>query len=99
LFELDEPRARAALFNRLEPAALSILPELRAWRDLLDHTEAGHFRQSGSGSSFFGLFREREPALVALARIAARARAQGLRQRGAWVTRPAGHGARLVPRT
>jgi 4-diphosphocytidyl-2-C-methyl-D-erythritol kinase len=96
VFELGEVAARTLLFNRLEDAALALLPELRDWRSVFDETDSSHFRMCGSGSSFFGLFRERASAAAALDRIAVRARARGLEIRGAWVLHPAGHGAKSL---
>ena len=98
LFDLGEGAARGALFNRLEAAALSHYPELRAWRETLDRAGAGHFRLSGSGSSFFGLFRDPQEASGSLERVLQAVRGRSLSVRGAWLTRPAGHGARLTGR-
>ena len=86
--------ARAALVNDLEASALRLHPELARWRTLLDDEGAGHFRLTGSGSSFFGLFAERPAAEAFLARLRAsrKARDHGLRSafvasaRGAGVT-------------
>ena len=93
VFDLGEAAARNSLFNRLEDAALALLPELRAWRALFDANAASHFRLSGSGASFFGLFRERELAAASLERLLAAATSRGLPSRGAWVLHPAAHGA------
>jgi 4-diphosphocytidyl-2-C-methyl-D-erythritol kinase len=97
VFDLDEAAARNSLFNRLEDAALALLPELRAWRALFDAHGASHFRLSGSGASFFGLFHDRAQAASALDRLRAAARARGLSPRGAWVLQPAGHAVRVAP--
>jgi 4-diphosphocytidyl-2-C-methyl-D-erythritol kinase len=91
--ELSASAARRYLFNRLEAAALEAFPQLRAWRELLDGCAAEHFRLSGSGASFFGLFDHRVEAQQALERISSRARSQGLELRGRWLTQPSGHGA------
>jgi 4-diphosphocytidyl-2-C-methyl-D-erythritol kinase len=91
---LDE--ARRACHNDLEGPALTIHPELRAWRALLDANGAEHFRLSGSGASFFGLFREPEPAREILADLEARAARLGLQVRGRWLGVPSGRGARLL---
>jgi len=48
--------ARASLQNDLERAALRSHPALESVRAALDAGGAAHFRLSGSGSSFFGLF-------------------------------------------
>ena len=87
--------ARASFFNHLEEAALRAVPELRRWRLLLDGVGAAHFRLSGSGSSFFGVFDTAEAAQEALEAVTQEARNQGLALRGRWVTRP----ARRVSRT
>jgi 4-diphosphocytidyl-2-C-methyl-D-erythritol kinase len=97
LLAFDEPAARSACSNRLEPAALCAVPELARWRRVLDECELGHFRLCGSGSSFFGLFARRADADAAVARIAARCAALSFALREARVVRLAGHGARLVP--
>ncbi len=87
---------RAQLFNDLEPAALAAVPELSEWRRVLDRVGADHFRLSGSGSSFFGLFDEASVASQCLAEIASLASEQGLGLRATRVAAPSGHGARLV---
>jgi 4-diphosphocytidyl-2-C-methyl-D-erythritol kinase len=79
---------RRALCNDLEPAALRAFPALARWRELLDRHGAGHFRLSGSGSSFFGMFAEEAEAEAESARLAGEARQAGLGMRGAWITRP-----------
>jgi 4-diphosphocytidyl-2-C-methyl-D-erythritol kinase len=96
LFDPSVRVARGALSNGLEQAALSAVPELARWRELLDENGAGHFRLSGSGSSSFGLFRDPQEADHCLSALARAARARGLLPRARWVTRPAGAGARVV---
>lgn len=96
LFDLDLDRARAIAFNQLEPAALLCVPELRSWRDFLDTAGAAHFRMSGSGASFFGLFRRRDVARRELEELSRGALARGLELRGSWVAAPIGHGAKLA---
>ena len=96
LFDPAVGVARGALSNGLEQAALSAVPELARWRELLDANGAGHFRLSGSGSSSFGLFRDPQEADHCLSALARAARARGLVPRASWVTRPAGAGARVV---
>jgi 4-diphosphocytidyl-2C-methyl-D-erythritol kinase len=86
---------RWRLFNRLEVVALETTPALATWRATLDACGAEHFRLSGSGSSFYGLFDAREDAERALDRIFDAAERRGLEARGRWITRPARHGARL----
>ena len=97
----SEHDARAALRNALEPAALALFPDLRAWRRLLDECGASHFRLCGSGSSFFGLYRSAEQAALELAAIETLARSRGtstaMKLRGSWTAPLAGHGARVLP--
>lgn len=90
-----EAEARAALFNRLEEAALSAVPVLRMWRETLDRCGAGHFRLAGSGSSFFGLYASEDAARLDLELIVRAARERRLEWRGTWLTRVASHGVRL----
>jgi 4-diphosphocytidyl-2-C-methyl-D-erythritol kinase len=95
---LDMPAhaLRRRLFNRLEVVALEATPALAAWRDTLDACGAEHFRLSGSGSSFYGLFDARDDAEQALDRVFEAAARRGLEARGRWIARPAGHGARVM---
>lgn len=81
--------ARSSLFNHLEEVALRVVPELRRWRLLLDGVGASHFRLSGSGASFFGVFDTADAAQEALEAVTQEARKAGLALRGNWVTRPA----------
>lgn len=85
-----EQAVRSALSNRLEQAALHEVPELSRWRDLLDRSGASHFRLSGSGSTFFGMFRDPTLARGEVRRLAARAASEDLALRGAWVVQPTG---------
>lgn len=87
---------RNRLGNHLEAAALRAVPELAEWRRAFEAAGEGHFRLSGSGSSFFGLYETDELAQAALERIASSARGLGLRPRVLDVVHPAGHGARLL---
>lgn len=96
LLDQSERVARGALSNGLEQAALCAVPSLAAWRGLLDANGAGHFRLSGSGSSWFGLYRDPKEADRCLSALALAARARGLAPRAQWVTRPARAAARLV---
>ncbi len=89
--------ARSALYNRLELAALSAVPELRLWRDSLDRIGLEHFRLSGSGSSFFGLYDSHSQAGADLELLERTARSRGLGLRGSWLVSPASHGARILP--
>ena len=85
---LDDRLGPLQPFNRLEEPALRAVPELQAWRTLLDRVAPGRFVLSGSGSSFFALCPSDRSAssLVELVRTAATATA--LRARGLWATRP-----------
>lgn len=87
--------ARPWIFNDLEYAAQSSVPELSSWRDLLAATESEHFRLSGSGSAFFGLFESREEAHDALQRIEQQALHQSLSMRASFVTQTVNHGAHV----
>ncbi len=66
---LSAVEAREHLFNHLEHAALSLFPELAAWRAALDSSGLEHARLTGSGSSFFALFDDSEGACAALERL------------------------------
>jgi 4-diphosphocytidyl-2-C-methyl-D-erythritol kinase len=96
LFDLPEGDARQSLFAGLENAALASVPALRPWRELLDESGASHFRLSGSGSCFFGLFEDSELASRCLDSIETVAARRGMSPRGRWVTRPARHGVQLA---
>lgn len=50
------------LVNDLEPAAISLMPEIAEAKDRLADAGAGHVGMSGSGPTVFGLFAEREEA-------------------------------------
>ncbi len=88
--------ARARLVNQLEPAALEAVPELGAWRAVLDRIGLQHWRMSGSGASFFGLYEHPGQAAEDLERTLHAAGLAGLSWREARLVRPAGHGVRLV---
>jgi 4-diphosphocytidyl-2-C-methyl-D-erythritol kinase len=88
--------ARALFFNQLEEAALKAVPELRPWRRVLDECGASHFRMSGSGSSFFGVFDDCVEATTTLERLVTAARGRGLTPRGHWITHPRGAAAGLA---
>jgi 4-diphosphocytidyl-2-C-methyl-D-erythritol kinase len=96
LLERGEEGARVALSNTLEAAALKTVPDLRRWRALLDRCAASHFRLTGSGSTFFGLYRGDGEGEADLARIGDEARTEGLGLRGTWWLRPSGLGAHRV---
>lgn len=94
--DLELDAARSALFSRLEPAALSSVPALAPWRRALDEAGFEHFRLSGSGSSFFGLFDSRDAAEAALRTVADACARRGLECRALRVATFARHGARLI---
>jgi len=85
--------------NDLERAAIAAIPDLAAWRALLDDLGLTKWRLAGSGSSWFGLYDDRAEAERALQRVEHAARASGLGIRLARAVRAAGHGAVLVPET
>lgn len=89
LARLGATEARAHLATDLEPAALAAIPGLAAWRQLLDGEGAAHFRLSGSGSAWFGLFDDPAAAQEVLTRLQDRAGRAGLGLRLATVTRAA----------
>lgn len=93
--QLPEEALRGMLANGLERAALSAVEGLAAWRELLDDRDCAHFRLSGSGSSFFGLFRAAEDAERCRSDLATAARARGFRPRALLATRLAARGAAL----
>lgn len=94
--QLEESALRGMLSNGLECAALRAVPGLATWRDLLDDLALAHFRLSGSGSSFFGLFRDPQEARSCLANLEQTMRVRGLAPRALLTTRLAGRGAALV---
>lgn len=82
--------------NDLERAALAAIPDLAAWRALLDESGLTRWCLAGSGSSWFGLYDDERDAERDVRRVEERARDVGLGVRLARVVRPAGHGAVLV---
>jgi 4-diphosphocytidyl-2-C-methyl-D-erythritol kinase len=88
--------ARAACFNQLEAAATVAVPELRRWREALDSAGADHFRLSGSGSAFFGLYDDADETRRGLESVLAEAERRGLAVRGRWVTRTLGRASHVV---
>ncbi|MFT5285470.1 MAG: 4-diphosphocytidyl-2-C-methyl-D-erythritol kinase [Planctomycetota bacterium] len=97
LFFCPESEARLGLFNRLEAAALEAVPALGVWRDLLDENDAQHFLLSGTGSTYYGMYRSREEAEASLVRIRDAAGSRELPLRGSWVARPNGRGVHILP--
>lgn len=87
-----EGAMRGMLANGLERAALEAVEGLAAWRELLDDRACAHFRLSGSGSSFFGLFRAEQEARRCHSDLAQAARARALNPRALVVTRLAARG-------
>lgn len=94
--QLPEGALRGMLANGLERAALHAVGGLAAWRELLDDHGCAHFRLSGSGSSFFGLFRAAEDADRCRSDLAIAARTRGMLPRALVATRLAARGATLV---
>ncbi len=80
--------ARATLFNDLELAAQVAQPLLGAWRDLLDEAGLDHYRMTGSGSGFYGLYADAEAAPWDLAAVAHLAQERGLGLRLAHLAAP-----------
>ena len=87
---------RSWLFNHLESAAQAAVPEMTTWREALDAAGADHFRLSGSGSSYFGVFASKEEAGATLDAIRKSAADRQLGIRGTWVTGPAHSGIRTL---
>lgn len=96
LFDLDLHSARERLRNDLEPAALRAVPALARVRAVLDEHGAAHWRLCGSGSAFYGIYRDPARAAAELdeLRAAIDARAGGVRC--ARLCRPLGRGAHAV---
>jgi 4-diphosphocytidyl-2-C-methyl-D-erythritol kinase len=94
---LEEPALRGMLSNGLERAALRAIPGLALWRELLDDHTGAHFRLSGSGSSFFGLFRTPQEAARCRSILDSAARARALHPRALHTTRLAGRGVTRLP--
>ena len=77
------------LMPHLEAPALSLHPELAAWRSVFDSSGLEHARLTGSGSSFFALYEDPEEARAALELVLEGARDLSA-PRLACVTAPAG---------
>jgi 4-diphosphocytidyl-2-C-methyl-D-erythritol kinase len=77
---------RKQLATDLEPAALAAVPELAAWRALLDDGGGKHFRMSGSGSTFFGLFENEESGRESLQHLEQAVRSKSLSLRASFLT-------------
>ena len=58
------------LVNDLEPVVFPAYPEVRKIKDELLQNGAAGALMSGSGSTVFGLFTERAPAIAALEKLA-----------------------------
>lgn len=97
VLQLTATAARHWLINDLEEAALKSFPELGAWRDLLDDADCAHYRLTGSGATFFGLFDSPVAASESTRVITERACERGLSLRQSCVTRTASRAARLAP--
>lgn len=63
------------LENRLEETAFSLYPRLKEYKDFFFEREAVLSLMSGSGSTVFGLYRDRKKAEQALAKLRSRAEA------------------------
>ena len=88
--------ARPWLTNDLEEAAIRAYPELRSWRETLDLHDAAHFRMSGSGSTFYGIFDNEHEASTSLREIERAALARGLAIRASVVSRTTHRAAHVV---
>ncbi len=95
LLGLRAMAARSGARNGLELPAQRAEPLVGAWRDLLDEAGLEHFRMSGSGSAFFGLYEDPEEAHWELAALGHLAQERGLPLRLLQVTGLARHGAQL----
>jgi 4-diphosphocytidyl-2-C-methyl-D-erythritol kinase len=95
-FPLLAVDARSRLVNDLELPALSAVAGLQRWRALLDEAGASHFRLSGSGSSFYGLYDNDDDAHAMLETVDRLSRSCGLASRFCDVVHPSGHGARVL---
>lgn len=93
VLQLPEGAMRGMLANGLERAALNAVEGLVPWRELLDDHACAHFRLSGSGSSFFGLFRAGQDAERCRSDLATAARTRRMHPRALTVTRLAARGA------
>lgn len=96
LFDLDEASARALLHNDLERAALHAVPALARVREALDGAGAAHWRLSGSGSAFFGLYADAARADQELTELSRAVVAHAGPLRAARVCRPLGRGAHAM---
>ncbi len=95
VFAAPLARARAALANDLEAPALATHPALASLRALLDASGAEHFRLTGSGASFYGLFEDRAAAERARRALTGLAEGAHIALRSAFVSRAANVGATL----
>ncbi|MCB0857833.1 MAG: 4-(cytidine 5'-diphospho)-2-C-methyl-D-erythritol kinase [Solirubrobacterales bacterium] len=59
----------ALLVNDLEPAALSLMPEIGLAKERLDSADAGFTGMTGTGPTVFGLFPDRDSAEAAASEI------------------------------
>ena len=87
---------RGALCNDLQPAAIRAYPELARWRSFLDRHALAHFILAGSGSTFFGLYKDEKEARAELAIAREAASLEGLDLRGSWLTTSVAHGVRVI---
>lgn len=96
---LDGPfeTVRAGLSNGLERAALSALPELAAWRVLLEGVDPGAYHLCGSGGGWFSLHADEGAARTSLAAVEAAAAEASLPLRLATAVRARGRGVAVAP--
>ena len=93
---LSAAEARRLIATDLEEAALTAVPELRRWRELLDEQGGAHLRLSGSGSSFFALYDDPREAAAELDRFLAETARRGQKTRFHQLTRTRSGGVELV---
>lgn len=91
---LPLPELRAQLFNGLEQAAVECAASVARMRSLLDGIGLQHWRLTGSGAAFFGVYEEPLEAELDLQSVVRTARALGQPLSAARVCRPFGSGPR-----
>jgi 4-diphosphocytidyl-2-C-methyl-D-erythritol kinase len=96
IFDLEESAARQRLRNDLEPAALRAVPALARVRACLDARDARHWQLSGSGASYYGIYRDPERAADDLRELELALRSDGCALRAARLCVPLGRGVHRV---
>jgi 4-diphosphocytidyl-2-C-methyl-D-erythritol kinase len=91
---LELSELRGLLFNGLEQAAIECSPGVAGMRSLLDGIGLSHWRLTGSGAAFFGVYDDPEEARLDLLAVGQTARALGQPLSAARVCRPFGSGPR-----